>query len=57
MPGLTNIITMINSDTAQKTSIKSKAIEAMGDLLSSIKDNKELFTPECNNIMQSLIVL
>jgi hypothetical protein len=57
MPGLTNIITMINSDTPQKTSIKSKAIEAMGDLLSSIKDNKELFTPECTNIMQSLIVL
>ena len=29
----------------------------MGDLLSSIKDNKELFMPECNTIMQSLISL
>lgn len=29
----------------------------MGDLLASIKDNRELFMPECNNIMQSLIAL
>jgi len=48
---------MVNNDTPQKVNIKSKAIEAMGDLLSSIKDNKELFVPECTNIMQSLIVL
>jgi len=57
MPGLASIITMVNNDTPQKVNIKSKAIEAMGDLLSSIKDNKELFVPECTNIMQSLIVL
>lgn len=57
MPGLIQIITLISNDTPQKVNIKSKTIESMGDLLASIKDNKELFVPECNNIMQSLITL
>ena len=57
MPGLTNIVSMLSSDTPQKVSIKSKAIEAMGDLLESIKDEKALFVPECNSIMNSLIAL
>lgn len=43
MPGLTKIVNMIVSDTPQKANIRNKAIETMGDLLSSIKDNKELF--------------
>ncbi len=45
MPGLIKIINMFASDTPQKVNIKSKAIEAMGDLLASIKDNRELFMP------------
>lgn len=57
MPGLTNIVNMLSSDTPQKVSIKSKAIEAMGDLLEAIKDEKALFVPECNSIMNSLIAL
>ena len=39
MPGLTRIIGMISSDTPQKVNIKSKTIEAMGDILTSIKDS------------------
>jgi hypothetical protein len=57
MPGLIKIVGMFASDTPQKVNIKSRAIEAMGDLLASIKENRELFVPECNNIMQSLISL
>lgn len=57
MPGLVKIVTLIAGDTPQKTNIKSHAIEAMGDLLASVKDNKELFVPECDNIMRSLITL
>lgn len=57
MPGLVKIVSMIAGDTPQKTNIKSHAIEAMGDLLASVKDNKELFVPECDNIMRSLITL
>lgn len=57
MPGLVRIVSMLTSDTPQKANIKSKAIETMGDLLASIKDNRELFVSECNNIMQSLIAL
>lgn len=57
MPGLIKIVNMFTSDTPQKVNIKSKAIEAMGDLLASIKDNRELFVPECDNIMKSLITL
>jgi len=37
MPGLKKIITMVTSDTPQKISIRSKTIEAMGDLLISIR--------------------
>lgn len=48
---------MFSSETPQKVNIKSKAIEAMGDLLSSIKDDKPFFIQECNSIMQSLIML
>jgi len=40
MPGLTKIVNMITSDTPQKANIRNKAIETMGDLLSSIQDNK-----------------
>jgi hypothetical protein len=40
MPGLTKIVNIIISDTPQKANIKNKAIETMGDLLASIKDNK-----------------
>lgn len=47
MPGLKKIIAMLPSDTPQKVMIKSKTLEAMGDLLSSVKENKELFTPDC----------
>jgi hypothetical protein len=36
MPGLVRIVSMFSSDTPQKVNIKSKAIEAMGDLLASI---------------------
>lgn len=57
MPGLIRLVSMLGSDTPQKVNIKSKAIETMGDLLTSIKDNRELFLPECNNIMLSLIAL
>lgn len=57
MPGLVRVISMVSSDTPQKISIKSKTIETMGDLLASIKDNPELFSNECSNIMQSLITL
>jgi hypothetical protein len=45
MPGLTKIVSMITSDTPQKANIKNKAIETMGDLLASVKENKELFVP------------
>ena len=57
MPGLKQVVSMVNSDTPQKASIKSKTIETMGDLLSSIKSNQEFFSNECTNIMQSLISL
>lgn len=56
MPGLTRVVAMITSDTPQKINIKSKTIEAMGDILSSIKDT-EIFASECSNIMQSLMTL
>jgi hypothetical protein len=57
MPGLIRIVTTVGSETPQKVNIKAKAIEAMGDLLTSIRDNRELFMPECSNIMVSLITL
>lgn len=57
MPGLKKVVSMITSDTHQKAEIKSKTIETMGDLLSSIKTNTDLFNSECSNIMQSLISL
>lgn len=40
MPGLKQVVSMVTSDTPQKINIKSKTIETMGDLLSSIKDNQ-----------------
>ena len=39
MPGLKQVVSMVSSDTPQKVNIKSKTIETMGDLLSSIKEN------------------
>ena len=57
MPGLKQVVSMVTSDTQQKISIKSKTIETMGDLLSSIKDNNELFKSECTLIMDSLMNL
>jgi hypothetical protein len=39
MPGLKKIITMIGSDTPQKIMIRSKTVETMGFLLSSIREN------------------
>jgi hypothetical protein len=39
MPGLIHIVSSVGSDTPQKVNIKAKAIEAMGDLLASIRDN------------------
>ena len=57
MPGLKQVVSMVNSDTPQKASIKSKTIETMGDLLSSIKTNSELFQNECKIIMESLMTL
>lgn len=57
MPGLKKVVEMITSDTHQKVEIKSKTIETMGDLLTSIKSNADLFNSECSSIMQSLISL
>ena len=57
MPGLMKVVSMVTSDTPQKANIKSRTIETMGDLLSSVKNNTELFNSECSNIMQSLIAL
>lgn len=57
MPGLIKIVSMFASDTPQKVNIKSKAIESMGNLLASIKDNTEIFLPQCDSIMNSLITL
>lgn len=57
MPGLKKIISMVGTDTQQKMMIKSKTIEAMGDLLSSVKDHEELFKPDCESIMQNLMTL
>ena len=57
MPGLKQVVSMVSSDTPQKINIKSKTIETMGDLLSSIKENPELFNNECTVIMQSLMSL
>jgi hypothetical protein len=39
MPGLKKIISIIGNDTPQKVMIRCKAVETMGFLLSSIKDN------------------
>ena len=57
MPGLMKVVSMVVSDTPQKISVKSKTIETMGDLLSSIKENKQLFDRECSIIMSSFIGL
>lgn len=56
MPGLMRVVSLITCDTPQKINIKSRTIETMGDVLTSIKGT-ELFENECTNIMQSLINL
>ncbi len=55
MPGLKKIIAMIGIDTQQKIMIRTKTIETMGYLLYSIRENPTLFTPECEQIMKSLL--
>lgn len=40
MPGLKKIISMVGTDTTQKIMARSKAVETMGYLLASVKDNK-----------------
>ena len=57
MPGMAKIVEMITTDTPQKINIKNKAIETMGDLLTSVKDAPDIFTPECESLMKSLITL
>jgi len=39
MPGLVRLVQMISADTPQKINIKNKAIETMGDLITSVKNS------------------
>ena len=57
MPGMAKIVEMVTPDTPQKINIKNKAIEAMGDLLTSVKEAPEIFLPECSSLMKSLLGL
>ena len=47
MPYLKKIISLIGTDTQQKIMIRSKAVETMGYLLYSIRNNETLFKPDC----------
>lgn len=35
--------------------VRSRTVETMGYLLASVKDHKELFEPDCKEIMESII--
>ncbi|EGR27812.1 kap beta 3 protein, putative [Ichthyophthirius multifiliis] len=55
MPGLQNLLSTVPRDTIQQISLRVHTIECIGYLLTSIKDNKELFQKDSTVIMNSLI--
>lgn len=57
MPGLKKIFQMITPDTPQKSSLRNKAIETIGFLLSSVKGYPDLFNHDCTEIMNELMTL
>ncbi|EGR30813.1 Ran binding protein, putative, partial [Ichthyophthirius multifiliis] len=57
MPGLTIILQTIQPTTPQEISIRTYTIECMGYLLTSIKENKQIFNQDCPGIMNELIAM
>lgn len=35
--------------------VRSRTVETMGYLLASVKENQQLFEPDCKEIMESLV--
>lgn len=46
---------MIGTDNPEQMMARGKTVETMGFLLASVKDNTEIFQPDCQQIMQVLI--
>lgn len=47
MPGLKRILGMIGTDNPEQMMARGKTVETMGFLLASVKDNTEIFQPDC----------
>jgi hypothetical protein len=57
MPGLKKLTTLIGGDTQQQSIIRNLTVECIGFLLTSIKDNQQMFGSECQIIMESLLAM
>ena len=55
MPGLKKIISMLGTESQLQVMVRTRTVETMGYLLASVKEQKELFEPDCKEIMESII--
>lgn len=57
MPGLKKLTGAVGGDTQQQSIIRNLTVECIGFLLTSIKDNQQMFASECQTIMESLLTM
>lgn len=57
MPGLKKLTSMVGGDNQQQSIVRNLTVECIGFLLTSIKDNQQMFASECQIIMESLLAM
>lgn len=57
MPGLKKLTSMVGGDSQQQSIVRNLTVECIGFLLTSIKDNQQMFASECQVIMESLLTM
>lgn len=55
MPGLKKLLGLIGTDNPEQMMARGKTVETMGYLLASVKENPQIFEPDCQEIMQCMI--